>query len=430
MFKLESITIKEFFKKHNIPFNEVSPRDLDIKCPFCGIDNLQINPAGKGYCRSCDVDMEFQEIIEALGFKYRIESVDNGVIKFVIDDNNEERYLSKSKEFSYSEIKIDVEKKFEPITLKILYQMDFPEVQWLVEGLVPLAGMTAISGIPGSYKCWLVEHIAINVAGKTDFLGHFKTLQSKVLLIDEENNLALLRSRLKQLNDDQLLPIYILSQNNIKIDKEKDLKGLMNLVKEQNIKLVIFDSLVRIHSQDENTATGMAQVFEALKSFTKEGVTVIFTHHHRKTSAFAKNDSSQNLRGSSDILAAVDCHLAIDKKEDFIVIYQNKLRQRMEMKPFKVTIKSENDKFQLEYIGEHDEIEIKKREIKENIVELLSNTAEEFNLGKLREKIESSDKLLRDALKELINSGEIVCITRAHNEKFYSKRADIDVSQE
>lgn len=430
------MTIKEYLIRNKIPVIEVL-NCLDISCPFCNatdidgapILSLQVNEnSGRGNCQSCRTSKEFLEIIEALGIKDEIECIENGVIRFSDKDNQKQRQYAP--EYAPAiETKIESEERFTPISLKDLYQMVFPEVQWLVEGLIPLAGLIAISGIPGSYKSWLIEHLAVSVANNTDFLERFKTLRGGVLIVDEEDNIALLQSRLKQLGAESSLPIYFLSQNNIKIDQEEDLRRLKETVKKINIRLIMFDSLVRIHNQDENTSTGMSKVFEALRYFTKENITVVFTHHHRKNSTRTKNDASQSLRGSSDILAAVDCHLAIEEKEELIIISQTKLRSQIKMKPFKVAIKSGDSKFGFKYIGEHDEIETKKREIKEAVIEILSNNTEELSFDALWEQIDSPEKLLRDVLKELTekDKNEIACIVRGHNKKFYSIKGSDNV---
>ena len=48
--------------------------------------------------------------------------------------------------------------------------------------------------------------------------------------------------------------IHYLSQSGIKVDLETSLEMIIEIVKERNIKLVILDSLIRVHEQDENDA--------------------------------------------------------------------------------------------------------------------------------------------------------------------------------
>ena len=83
-----------------------------------------------------------------------------------------------------------------------------------------------------------------------------------------------------------------------------------------------------------------------------------------------KSSPSQSMRGSSDILASVDCHLAIQRKDDVLTIIQTKLRQDEEMKPFKINIISDGGDVRLEFGGEIDEVQTKKVDFQEAMLEM------------------------------------------------------------
>ena len=137
-----------------------------------------------------------------------------------------------------------------------------------------------------------------------------------------------------------------MSQSGFKVDDEIELAAILTIVREKQIKFVVLDSLIRIHTQDENDSRGMATVFACIQRIVAEGASILFTHHHRKQGGFgASNNPGQNMRGSSDILAAVDCHISIEKKKDEpdrFIIKQTKLRQAEAMLPFEVQILKEN----------------------------------------------------------------------------------------
>jgi hypothetical protein len=253
---------------------------------------------------------------------------------------------------------------------------DFGEEEWLVEKLISKQGMTALSGNPGDYKTWITMHIALCMSRNIAVLGKFEVAQGAVLIIDEEDHLRLVKGRLESLGAKATDEIYYLSQSGFKADNKKVVDALLEIVKEKNIKLVILDSLVRIHDQEENDAMGMAKVFKSLQALIKAGASVLFTHHHKKQQGFSMPNAGQMMRGSSDILAAVDCHITIGKNQnetDRLVIKQTKLRQAEALKPFEIAILKDDlgrpSGFQ--YAGDYDDKKLKAEEVRVAVVFLL-----------------------------------------------------------
>jgi hypothetical protein len=106
-----------------------------------------------------------------------------------------------------------------PFTLRELYAQEFPPIQWLVKDMVPLGVLGAITGESNSFKSFLTLALAQSVATETDFLGHFKTIQGKVLIIDEENNRRIIEKRFKDMGIEAHDNIVFLSQTGIQLDK-------------------------------------------------------------------------------------------------------------------------------------------------------------------------------------------------------------------
>ncbi len=284
---------------------------------------------------------------------------------------------------------------------------DFGIEEWTVESLIPKQGMTALSGNPGDFKTWVTIHIALCLSRKGLVFGKFPAAQGAVLIIDEEDHIRGLKKRLSFLGAKDTDSIYYFSQSGIKVDMEDARNMILDIVKEKNITLVILDSLIRIHSQEENAAGGMAKVFSCFQDIIKAGASILFTHHHRKQQGFAPSNPGQNMRGSSDILAAVDSHITIEQKRDevdLLIIKQTKLRQDEELKPFEVKVLKEalDDKGKacpsgFEYAGGHDEKKKKAEEVAEGVVLLLREGM------KSRQEIQES---LGDEFgKEAIDSG-------------------------
>lgn len=254
---------------------------------------------------------------------------------------------------------------------------EFGEDEWLAKDIIPLPGIAALSGMPGDYKTWLTIHIALSVARGIPAFEQFETKQGGVLIIDEENHLKHIKKRLTLLGTKADDPIYYLSMTGFKADREEKLQQILKMVKEKSIKLVIIDSLIRIHDKDENDASQMAKVFNGLQEIINGGASILFTHHHRKQTDFRPNNPAQSLRGSSDISAALDSHISVERKknEDALILRQPKLRQAEPLKAFEIRILKDNDggPCGFEYIGPHDEGKNKAEEAADSIENILAD---------------------------------------------------------
>ena len=228
----------------------------------------------------------------------------------------------------------DLKKEVLPLKMSELMNKEFPPLEWLVEGLIPIGDITIISGYPGCYKTWIMLDIAISSARGIDFLGKFKTKKEKILIIDEESYERGLQKRLRSLTDKKDLDIEILSFSGFNIQKTDQ---VIKYCLEKEIGVVMIDSLIRVHSlKDENSSIEAAKLFTEFKKFKQNGITLLIIHHNRK-SGINKFSSAEDMRGSSEIFAAADCALSLKKiKKDEILFTQTKSRSSEEVSAFLV----------------------------------------------------------------------------------------------
>lgn len=301
---------------------------------------------------------------------------------------------------------------FEPISLSELMIKEFSDTQWVIEQLIPAETIVAISGSPSVYKTWLILCLAIEVARGGVLFDKFTTTKTGVLIIDEETGERWMQQRVSKLQCEMDLPIYLLSRKGFKLTKET-VGQLLSFAKKRGIGLIIFDSFLRIHTaRDENDAVEMAKVFSLFQKLNRKGITTAFTHHNRKPGLLRSSNLSQDMRGSSDILAAVDCHLAIERKDKTITITQTKLRQGQEIRPFKLNIINDDNELRFEFAGEVDEEQTKKADWKKSIRDYLS----EQNAPKYKKEmfdqlkgagVEGGYSTFKTAVKEMLDKGEL-----------------------
>ncbi|MBI3485259.1 MAG: AAA family ATPase, partial [Acidobacteria bacterium] len=176
-----------------------------------------------------------------------------------------------------------------------------------VEGMIPSGAVTLVAGESGTYKTFLAHCLARGVAEGSTFLGR-KCVARKVLYLDRENPPALVRERATLLR----LP----STDELKIwgawlDDPPPLLGDPRLLEyaAQHAPLMVFDSFIRFHEMDENSASAMALVMGAARALANAGSSVVILHHK------PKGDGS-HYRGSSDIRAGVDVAYAVSQDSD------------------------------------------------------------------------------------------------------------------
>jgi RecA-family ATPase len=287
----------------------------------------------------------------------------------------------------------------------------------VVDGLIPVEGMVAVSGDPGSYKTWLMMEMALSVASGKNFLGKFPTKQGGVIIVDEENPARLLQKRFKRMSlPEEELPISILPLSGFQLTDE-NVPFLLHEAKRQGTKLIIFDSLVRIHSADENDAKKMAEVFSKIKRFIQANISVAFIHHNRKQTALG--NSAQAMRGSSDILASVDSHLAIkyDNDTNIIVLEQTKSRFDKRLPSIEIQVEHTEEKTVFQYLGEQKgKKEVKSEKAMDIILNALNDSHEGINQAKIVELVQEEDKKIGrhnilNALKDL-NEADLIQIKK------------------
>jgi hypothetical protein len=178
---------------------------------------------------------------------------------------------------------------------------------WIVQDLIPTRGVTIIAGEAGAGKTWLALALARAMTLGHDFLGR-STSAAKVLYLDRENPLRLIRDRLQVLlgGASQLRPWGTWCGD------EPPMIGDPRLLEfAKDCPLIVFDSMIRFHSADENSATEMSQVMAYLRQLATAGASVIVLHHK------SKSDTS-SYRGSSDIVAGADAVYALAKRNDIL----------------------------------------------------------------------------------------------------------------
>jgi RecA-family ATPase len=249
---------------------------------------------------------------------------------------------------------------------------------------------------------------------------------------------------------------YVLSSG-IRIDSSEGLNKLVELIELFKPKLVILDSLVRFISKgktDENRSGDMSDIFTNLRRVANEYDTSFLIIHHSNKSLI-QNDEADVIRGSSDIINAVDCAYLFKASGDNIKIQQIKNRYEPKIKPFTVsdvqTVDKDGKTVSLKF--EITSTEVDKMDVESRTAvaiyahfsrdEFLKNGEKVFQtkdaITKFSQELHTSEnkarQIIATSLRKLIRDGKIRRIKQGYykildmNEERISTLSDFDETE-
>ncbi len=257
---------------------------------------------------------------------------------------------------------------FKTIRLEELMAMPHKDITWIIDNILPESGVGILAGPAGYGKSWMLLDLAVECVLGGKWLGQFPTATGVVLYVDEESTEALLQHRLRKLlcakgKNHQGMDLHFAIGQGLHIDNPQSINRLREKIEEVIPRLVIIDSLVRVHRRDENSAMDMANMFGVIKELVREyNCSFMFADHHRKQ-GLMHTGPDQMLRGSTEKAAFVDTLLSLRRKDDLIVVDHAKSRFAEPVSSFAVRLADPKpDATTVTYAGEADEIKRKERE--------------------------------------------------------------------
>lgn len=258
------------------------------------------------------------------------------------------------------EMVIDVDENGEPITRDVKTDLqpnqvaisfaDFmlnppePKQPLIYEGILDREDGFILAGQSGVGKSWLAFDMALSVASGESWLGHFGTEQGGVVYIDEEGSRSGMYRRMKMLMrgremDNPEIPLHLVIRKGLKLDSQEGLATISRIIWEHKPKLVIADTLIRMHTGEENSAKDMARFFDlSSKLRSAYGVTIGFIHHIRKPGKDDPGELIDMIRGSSDIRGWPDSVLIAQKTDTGMKLSHAKSREHREHPALDVTL--------------------------------------------------------------------------------------------
>jgi len=174
------------------------------------------------------------------------------------------------------------------------------EIDYIANPILPRGCLIVLAGKGGVGKSLLGLHIAYCVSNGKPIFSYYDSKQTKVLLIDNENNPTILRERVELMGLNPLENIDVVSFTGWRLDRRGALAKLKHLIQSNGYGLVVMDNWTTLVSTvEENDAVQVSNILTNLRRIAYgTGCTILLIHHQRKGLAYAVNESDE-LRGSS-----------------------------------------------------------------------------------------------------------------------------------
>lgn len=179
-----------------------------------------------------------------------------------------------------------------------------PALGWHIEDLIQESGLAVLGGEPGLGKSFLALDIGASVATGSPWHGS-NTEKGRVLYVAAEG-VEGLEARLSAWESSRGIEIpedeFLVMEGGFVLTDDKAVRELSDIIRDQNIRLVILDTLSQLAGvEDENAAAQLARTMNSAKALrmANEGASVLLVHHTGK-------GEKARLRGSSAIKGNVD----------------------------------------------------------------------------------------------------------------------------
>lgn len=202
---------------------------------------------------------------------------------------------------------------FVPLSLDDLFALDLPELDYVVEGILPTDAAGLLSGREKSGKGLIALDLCASVALAEPFLDR-AVKEGPAIYCAAEENIRDVRARVAaRLGDRRDAPLYILpldgsTNDRLRLDDPDGMQRLLGMVEQIQPRVLVLDTLRELHDRREDLSDEMGPLLRPVRQLAHQtGTSVIVNHHQNKAGGF---------RGSTAIRAAFDLEWAFTRTDE------------------------------------------------------------------------------------------------------------------
>lgn len=223
-------------------------------------------------------------------------------------------------------------------------------VDWDMEPLLVHGDRMMFVGEWGSYKSFLLTHLALHLASGSSWLGWTIPKARAVLYIDEDMNTSTADRRVRRLSEGMGLTSDELPLRFVRLGFRVTDYSPRKLIQclaawKFSPDVVIVETMRRVLVGDENHNADVSRMWGNLLTLTAEGWTVILSHHMSKSHPEFPRPLRDRQSGGTAILSDVDCGFAVVRQghSNAVDVTQTKQREGEESPTFTVLVESTGD---------------------------------------------------------------------------------------
>lgn len=203
-------------------------------------------------------------------------------------------------------------------TLGSLYSSEVDQRPFLIQEILPKGSLVILAGPPKSGKTFIALEMSLSMIKGEKLFGmdEFPVIEpgKKVLYVVEENSRYALINRFKKMGFTEEMEenFFLMHMQNVRLDDKESVNQLRRDVNQIQPDLIVLDPFANLHSQDENSSTGVQKVLQSVTRMMKflPDSTFMIVHHT------GKNGEVPRIRGSSAIWGRADLQLLVMPVEE------------------------------------------------------------------------------------------------------------------
>jgi putative DNA primase/helicase len=268
------------------------------------------------------------------------------------------------------------------------------ETSWLVDGILPVGGVSVLCGKPKAGKSTLAHGLALAVALGESWLG-CPTARGKVCYLALEEKPAELVRHFRLMGAPETRAIRLFMDS---IPRDA-MDWLRRSVEEEKPALVIVDTLQRlVRARDLNDYAGVTSALDPILRLARQsGVHLMLLHHAGK----GLREGIDTPLGSTSIAGTADTILFLKRSRQHRTL-SSQQRYGVDLEEVIIDL---DDRRRPVVAGSHKECERKR--VRVEILRTLQSEPEPLSREEIEREVEGATAVLRGALKELVDGGEI-----------------------
>jgi len=307
-------------------------------------------------------------------------------------------------------------------------------VEYLVEPIIPRAGLTYFYGPPGACKTSLLMYLTLLGSVGRSVFGYKVSRPFTTLWIDEETGDIGLKEKVvsirrglpigleKEIGEIPFdgtrwrasFPSRLHSKEPFVLDKKTCNGWLEQMINLYHPDLIVIDSISKVFTYDEKDKNEVAKIHTYLKPLmTKYGVAFVIVHHTRKLSQGQYKRGPEDIRGSAEFEAQADSMVLLEetKTPSTFMLRHTKARYSKKTGPITFRLMDGGGMLVFEYEEEYRHERISKLGTAAVAIRRVYSCKKEFKREEAIEIfVEQGHKKtdIVNALRKMVTEGELV----------------------